>query len=50
LFFAIYKGKKTALLNAYPQRYFTASIQEALYSSIPLAVTNAGYRSSGRML
>ena len=36
-------GKKTALLNAYPQRYFSAiNSGKRLYSSIPLAVTSAG--------
>lgn len=36
-------GKKAALLNAYPPRYF-GGIESGrrLYSSIPLAVTNAG--------
>jgi hypothetical protein len=37
------EGKKTALLNAYPQRYFDGiDSGKRLYSSIPLAVTNAG--------
>ena len=36
-------GKKTALLNAYPPRYFEGiDSGKRLYSSIPLAVTNAG--------
>jgi len=37
-------GKKAALLNAYPPRYFSG-IESGmrLYSSIPLAVTSAGY-------
>lgn len=36
-------GKKAALLNAYPPRYFDAvNSGKRLYSSIPLAVTNAG--------
>ena len=36
-------GKKTALLNAYPPRYFHGiDSGKRLYSSIPLAVTNAG--------
>lgn len=36
-------GKKTALLNAYPQRYFDGiDSGKRLYSSIPLAVTKAG--------
>lgn len=36
-------GKKTALLNAYPPRYFDGiDSGKRLYSSIPLAVTNAG--------
>lgn len=35
--------KKTALLNAYPPRYFDGiDSGKRLYSSIPLAVTNAG--------
>jgi 2,3-bisphosphoglycerate-independent phosphoglycerate mutase len=38
------KGKKAALLNAYPPRYFSGiESGKRLYSSIPLAVTNAGY-------
>jgi hypothetical protein len=39
----IQAGKKAALLNAYPPRYF-GGIESGrrLYSSIPLAVTNAG--------
>lgn len=36
-------GKKAALLNAYPPRYFHGiDSGKRLYSSIPLAVTNAG--------
>ena len=36
-------GKKAALLNAYPPRYFEGiDSGKRLYSSIPLAVTNAG--------
>lgn len=36
-------GKKTALLNAYPPRYFDGiGSGKRLYSSIPLALTNAG--------
>ncbi len=36
-------GKKTALLNAYPSRYFEGiDSGKRLYSSIPLALTNAG--------
>ena len=36
-------GKRTALLNAYPPRYFQGiDSGKRLYSSIPLAVTNAG--------
>lgn len=36
-------GKKTALLNAYPPRYFDGiDSGKLLYSSIPLALTNAG--------
>lgn len=36
-------GKKTTLLNAYPPRYFHGiDSGKHLYSSIPLAVTNAG--------
>ena len=36
-------GKKTTLLNAYPPRYFDGiDSGKRLYSSIPLAVTNAG--------
>ena len=36
-------GKKSALLNAYPPRYFDGiDSGKRLYSSIPLAVTNAG--------
>src|SRR5687767_8618472 len=37
------EGKKTALLNAYPPRYFDGiDSGKRLYSSIPLAVTKAG--------
>jgi len=37
------EGKNTALLNAYPPRYFQGiDSGKRLYSSIPLAVTNAG--------
>jgi len=36
-------GKKAALLNAFPPRYFSGvESGKRLYSSIPLAVTNAG--------
>jgi hypothetical protein len=36
-------GKTTALLNAYPPRYFQGiDSGKRLYSSVPLAVTNAG--------
>ena len=36
-------GKKAALLNAYPPRYFDGiDSGKRLYSSIPMAVTNAG--------
>lgn len=36
-------GKKVALLNAYPPRYFDGiDSGKRLYSSIPMAVTNAG--------
>lgn len=36
-------GKKTAMLNAYPPRYFDGiDSGKRLYSSIPLALTNAG--------
>ena len=36
-------GKRTALLNSYPPRYFQGiDSGKRLYSSIPLAVTNAG--------
>lgn len=39
----IHAGKKTALLNAYPPRYFDGiDSGKRLYSSIPLALTNAG--------
>ena len=38
-------GKKAALLNAYPPRYFDGiDSGKRLYSSIPLAVTSAGIR------
>lgn len=38
-------GKKVALLNAYPPRYFKAvDSGQRLYSAIPLAVTSAGLR------
>ena len=38
------KGKKAALLNAFPPRYFSGiESGKRLYSSIPLAVTSAGY-------
>jgi 2,3-bisphosphoglycerate-independent phosphoglycerate mutase len=38
------KDKKTALLNAYPPRYFSGiESGKRLYSSIPLAYTSAGY-------
>lgn len=37
-------GKSAALLNAYPPRYFAGiDSGKRLFSSIPLAVTNAGY-------
>jgi len=37
------EGKKTALINAYPPRYFQGiDSGKRIYSSIPLAVTNAG--------
>ena len=37
-------GKNVAFLNAYPPRYFDGiDSGKRLYSSIPLAVTNAGY-------
>ncbi len=37
-------GKRAALLNAYPPRYFHGiDSGKRLYSSIPLAVTNAGW-------
>src|SRR5918996_2000184 len=37
------EGKKTALLNAYPPRYFQGiDSGKRLYSSIPLSVINAG--------
>jgi 2,3-bisphosphoglycerate-independent phosphoglycerate mutase len=39
----VHAGKKTALLNAYPPRYFDGiDSGKRLYSSIPLALTNAG--------
>lgn len=39
----VYSGKKAALLNGYPPRYFGGiESGQRLYSSIPLAVTNAG--------
>lgn len=39
----IREGRKAALLNAYPPRYFQGiDSGKRLYSSIPLAVTNAG--------
>lgn len=38
----VHEGKKAALLNAYPPRYFDGiDSGKRLYSSIPLAVTNA---------
>lgn len=38
------EGKKAAFLNAYPPRYFNAiESGKRMYSSIPLAVTGAGY-------
>jgi hypothetical protein len=38
------KGKSAALLNAYPPGYFSGiESGKRLYSSIPLAVTSAGY-------
>jgi len=38
------EGKKAALLNAYPPRYFSGiESGKRLYSSIPLAITSAGY-------
>jgi len=38
-------GRKTALLNAYPPRYFEAIHNgRRLYSAVPLAVTNAGLK------
>ena len=38
------EGKKAALLNAYPPRYFSGiESGKRLYSSIPLAYTSAGY-------
>lgn len=40
---AVKSGRKTTLLNAYPARYFDGiDSGKRLYSSIPLAVTNAG--------
>ncbi len=42
-------GKKAALLNAYPPRYFHGiESGKRIYSSIPLAVTNAGLPLFGR--
>ncbi|MBI5838775.1 MAG: alkaline phosphatase family protein [Chloroflexi bacterium] len=39
----VHAGKKAALLNGYPPRYFGGiESGKRLYSSIPLAVTNAG--------
>ena len=39
------EGKKAALLNAYPPRYFDGiDSGKRLYSSIPMAVTNAGVK------
>jgi hypothetical protein len=39
----IRSGRKTALLNAYPPRYFHGiDSGKRIYSSIPMAVTNAG--------
>ncbi len=41
----VHVGKRVALLNAYPPRYFHAvDSGRRLYSSIPLAVTSAGVR------
>ena len=38
------EGKKSAMLNAYPPRYFSGiETGMRLYSSIPLAYTSAGY-------
>ena len=38
------EGKKAALLNAYPPRYFSGiESGKRLYSSIPLAITSASY-------
>jgi len=38
-------GKKTALLNAYPPRYFDGiNSGKRIYSSIPMAVTSAGLK------
>jgi hypothetical protein len=38
------EGRKAALLNAYPPRYFDGiDSGKRLYSSIPSAVTNAGF-------
>lgn len=43
------KGKRAALLNAYPPRYFAAiESGKRLYSSIPLGVTSAGLMLSGK--
>lgn len=42
-------GRKAALLNAYPPRYFAAiESGKRLYSSIPLGVTSAGLRLAGK--
>jgi len=39
------EGRKSALLNAYPPRYFDGiDSGKRLYSSIPMAVTNAGVK------
>jgi hypothetical protein len=39
----VHAGKKAALLNAYPPRYFDGiDSGKRIYSSIPMAVTNAG--------
>lgn len=41
-------GRRTAFLNAYPQRYFQAiESGKRLYSAIPLAVTSAGVALHG---
>jgi 2,3-bisphosphoglycerate-independent phosphoglycerate mutase len=43
-------GKRAALLNAYPPRYFQGiDSGKRLYSSIPLAVTNAGLGTCSSM-